>query len=826
MGVEDEATRKIIESLIRNFNLTLADQIYTVRLRDEDYREKAIKLATNDYPNLGKYYYMFVSPLLQYLGPGKGAQRYRPLAVYFITRDEAFRMLYNYLYDDIEQDIISEGHGKDTIKLITVLSAGGGFGSGSFIAIHTLLATLLMARECNFTSKIILNLPIGQNIFIPEPADQTPIDGLDGTEASSAALLLELLYLHRMRPRSKPHGVDNIIKIAGERIGLNIEKFIGVDEIVITSLANVTGGSLREIFDLHDEEVGRFLYPEISAELGPLRENLAKNYGEYMNHISGLPIEFAKELLIPVTVVGVASIQIDPNKTSGLVEKITETLKKLEDTVKYKDDMRKKRDQLSKELEASIIELNRLEKEYQDIKLDNVRRNEDIIRRLNEIANVKNIILNNIASLNRKIDELNVTQDFNIAEQHIIGFENLFVNLANLRDLLTLKHELDNSIENAKKLLAETLSKDAIINLVKQITFVEASLDILQILLTSLNDLSNRINRYKESIEPSMLDRIKNRAKCKTYSRSETIHKTIIERRDELDKHVNSCRKDLEHVKNIYNIQLRKLENEINNINNRIKNLKEEIENTNNAIQNAILQEGTTREELQKLYGDLSRELLRDFQKYYGNLLREISLEEFVKTLSKSIISNKGDISKNVGINLIIEVIRNINDEVANNIVAAMATYMNNLKYFVNIDPGDVYTLARIVGISNIELINRCLSESIYIVVSPDNEKLANEIVRRLGRNINIFKIDNAKTSFITYIRRRIVTPIQIKEVRESLKKFFEVVMRKTGEATINEYRGLAYLTLDINNKDFMDYLENIKKSLEKFEEEYNKLIH
>lgn len=843
MGVEDESTRRVLEKLIMEHGFVTDDQIYEVVIDEKYYKRDAMRLARNDFTALRRYYSMFVEPILAYLGPGKGVQRYRPLARHFITRRDSIGMMRRYLEDDVRVDLRVGVEPKESIRVVYVLSAGGGFGSGSLIEINTLLSRLLEANGLNYITKAVLNIPAGLEYFKLEP-EQTPIvDGERGSLASSAALLLELLYLHGgliRRGPSRRRYEDALLKLTMDYAGIKLDGLRGVDEIIVSTFAGIPGSGADEVFELHDTEMGRFLYPETRAELGQLRENIHNQFSNYMAEVAGRVTDFAKELLIPVTVVGAFSIQVSPERAKGLIEEIkalSEKIKKLEEERKRLDQQIKQQSDLQEALEREQrVKMG----EIDEISKERIRTSAiEEIRRIEAVG--RSISTDLIPAMKRTVDKVrdDVVTGLNVdprgALEAVRTLSTVVSDALNKREVADLKNEFQSRMSKIKETLGkQDLNKSDIVDLVKNVLILEIAYSALTYYKNELEGIKkDKINTTKEAARPGYLDRLFNKHKCNVHRLlgdiSERISKgiqslvlaTALNDADNMIKKAWSKHEEFENT----------LRKEIGNIADRIKSAekrKKELEDDLSKVNSELAEAEHT---LKGKYRDLSRVLLTDIQRYCANLLEHIDIEKFVDVLRRKGIEH-------IGVSTVLEAIKEMNERLANNVMGTIKQRMHGLSYFAYIEVEDANKLGKILGMEK-KIIEDTFSEERYVVASSDNERLAKELAGSLIPEEKLeercFIIKDAKTSFITYVKRKLVIPLQVREIREALRAFFEEVDRYIetkgegqeggGLTRVKEYRGLAYMTLDVESKDIIEYLERVKESLDKFEGELKKLI-
>lgn len=831
MGVIDKKTEEVL-NMLKGYNFADSDQIYILKLEEGEYRDEAIITSAKlEYENLLRYYDMFVSPIMQYLGPGKGVQRYRPLAKYFITRSKVFQELVNIFNSDIDEDIFNEGHNNEQIRLIAVLSAGGGFGSGSLHYILTLLTTLLRNRNINYYTRTIINIPTGNIGYSPRIEDLAPVDGLEGTKAAAAALLLELLYLHTQRP-GREDQEDYLLKMGFTNARLNPElaKISGVDDIVLTTFTNIAGRDITSIYDIHDEEVGRFLYSEVRRELGPLRENIMTHYGEYMNYIANIAIQdrfkdFAIELLVPVTVIGVASIKMDPDKVQKLLNDIVNKSSNLESHKEILKNLKSTMDELIEQKAKLQSKLNALEEGFSKVKLDSLRKDIGLRAKLDEIDRAIRYISNLTGELNRRIDNLINVENFARAESEVDHLTRFYNDLINSTLLENRIDDIENAIRRCGDLLSRSkLSIDDIAELGRNIVLLENSLDVLQRTRRQLEEFISRVNNYRNRIEPGLLDKILNRDKCRTYGRLSNLYGLVTNGINRLQRILDIYTSGLKEIRDLYEAQLNNIKTEIESTRKSLEVLEDEMKKREKYVDSLVSQIRKLEDELKNDYENASKELLSELQKYHSSILREIDLEKFVKGLKGILERAKVD---RVGISTVISAIRDVNPRLAEEIVSSIINYMRGLRFFATLSPESNEHLASILGL-NVGILNNCLMEHKYIITSPDNNELAQNLVRMMGGEMDTITVERAKMSFIAYIKRRVVVPLQVKEVRDCLKAFFENVDRrvivKDKTETLKEYRGLAYMTLDISDPKLKEYLEKVRNTLVEFEKKLEEI--
>jgi len=852
-GVEiqifDLARESVIKDLIDKKMIKDGDEYIQLKISSELLEDKGQRLREyfsvdwRKYTPILKYWNAKVKSLIDYLGPGRGVQRYRPLARALLVARETIDMVKTVLQSDIDEDIKREPPIGAGLIVSVAFNAGGGFGSGSFIDIVSLFDRLLaitykeLYERTNYI--FVVNLPIGAAwAFKPEDAPA----GVDHLHASAIAALADLLYLLTKDP-DKGGYIDNLVREIGR--ATNIEKlsygFAGRATVILTSYSNISGRNIDEVYNNHDRYMSRLL-AAISSGLitsgGNVLPFIHENVIRAVKNVEQALSECARSRGYPDAVAFTCVIAAIKSIEIPQVEKPEELTNMLKNV---------------RELEPVVNELESRERQIRgclESVNQEIRRLEDLKSRIDKLSGGEMIKLSGFEEVYGSLDDLRkrisgTLEALNSAKvqaekvRDYYGRHDFGNAEASLKSLLRSLEaaeipKIETVLENPKIIerSKEALRKLEVVRIdeksVEEVETLIAIYQILESIRRELGGLQNSLNDVERVVQ-GLRDTAKNdcdryivkklRSECRIYSYiDKAIIKAIEDLKAELSNYGSKVKSMLSEISgrvNQFKVELDR----------RLRSLEKENEERRKELDKLSAELNEKREELNK-----ARESISKYgEEYIRRLLEDLVAAGVLHpserdTIVDRIMKNPDYFAKFIerGEQFKLSDLFSIADELGKtgyNINSSLL--INRLVDYLKVRARD-YPFANIDIDKHLKTLG--LTEPIQgmgqkvrvLYYTEDVDKFIDDIRAKLEVPPQNCITVKAKGSLIMNLEYQLAVPIlAIREVREMFKKFFEEVNILVSEdRSESEPRGYQYLALELSD-EYRKMLEGIKRFIE-----------
>ncbi len=847
LGIDVEIIDMCLEPEVRELLdkriLKKGDHVIHLVAQTDAYSLNSVRKFGSFYmPRLLKYW-AIINENIRGLYQGSGVFRYRPLARYFIyhsTSGGYEHPFLSVLFSDINSDMIDDFKplNPQFITELYVVSLGGGFGSGSFIDISSIVDYIMNEH---FYGKprfklFFLALPIG---FEKRPRNEDLVFGhLEESQASAGAAFLELLYILN---KSLVNGYeDAFTKIVSDAMGLprsykmmfDINATIG---LFLSSYRHISGTDIEDIYNNFGNQaiialtilLQRLLREIYDADIQGRRAYFP-SYREIADKL-----RIPRELLYPITTYGVEIIKLDLAPLLG--SKIIE----LNNEKKYREsDI----ETLEHELKLELEEIEALNK-YKD-KLTNVynsidiwkgegaRLDVDAVTKLNEVREkIREIhiyvesawtLINNKQYREARIQLSSAIQSSAALEGEIEWLIN---------EIRKIYGDIKNVIEKHRRVIdrIESINAEGVSELKLRIDTIIDDINSMRDTITRLGKLIallNRLNNIGSSLETvkALLSRViektsnecswipPRRAPCKVKDNGEQLRGSL----SQLGNKIISTYDSVNVLRRKYEDLVSKLKNEINKA---IVRLESALTKRNQSVRNRNAEITKAKEKVRELSNNIVVEHTRVLSELIArntylperiaNYIIELALEKGVEAVKDLTISKL--------YTEFLKIDAGIAEQLLDNIIMRLREFLNTGKYRVSfIDPE---ILPKILGIDD----KFKIRQHKYILLSSDEEELA-ELVRKHLANVEVFVSKTIRGSYIAAANFIFGIPlISVNEFRELIHSYATRTTRRVckvvekargvydieGEEYVDEYRGEAFHVLELD-KDSRSYIDEI----------------
>ncbi len=859
LGIEVEIIDMCLEPEVRKLLderiLKKGDHVIHLVAQADVYSLDSVRRFGKFYmPRLLKYLAM-IGENIRGLSQGSGVFRYRPLARYFIYHSTAGgyeHPFLNMLFSDIRSDI------NDDLKplnpqLITelyVVSLGGGFGSGSFIDIASIVDYMM---DEHFYGKqrfklFLLTLPIG---FERRPRNEDLVfSRLEESQASAGAALLELLYILN---KSLVDGYeDAFTKIVSNAMGLprsykmkfNINATIG---LILSTYRRISGADIEDIYRNFDDQAVAALTILLQRLLREIYEADIQGRRAYFPSYREIAdkLRMPRELLYPIATYGVEIIRLDlaPLLRSKIIELNSEKKRRECDIEALEQELKLERE----EIEALNRCRDRLAKVLDSInewREEGAKLDADVVSKLSEakekVREAHVYVENAWTATNSKqyreaqIQLSNAIQTSAVLEGKIEGLINEIrkicediksvierhrrvvdlIKHVNAEGVSELKHRIDMVIDNINSMRDTITRLGKLIALLNELSNIGSSLEVVKALLSKIVE--------QASSECSWIKR----APCKVRDNGEQLGSAL----SELESKIVSTYDSVNALRRQYEDLVNKLRNEISKA---ITNLESALAKKNESVRIRSAEIAEAREKVRELSSNMDIERARVLSELIArntylpervaNYIIELALERGIEAVKDLTISKLYSEFLKIDVG--------VAGQLLDNIVMRLREFLNTGEYRVSfIDPE---ILPKILGIDE----RFTIRQHKCIVLSGDEEELA-ELLKKHLTNVEIFVSKTIRGSYIAAVKLIFGIPlISINEFRELIhsyatrttRRVYKVVEKARGlydaeaEEYVEEYKGEAFHVLELD-EDARRYIDEIINAVLDFDRKVKEL--
>ena len=866
MAYMDEE-KKIYDKLINNYDFVFGDHIRILMLPEHEYRADTIlgNSIVYGYKPIRRYW-KIADNVIRNLGPRKGVKRYRPLARYFVTN------VIDTINQTIRDDIIHDFNRKPPDVALFIASSGGGFGSGSFSTIASLIK-----EEYDSTTALFLHLPLFTRYSLP--SEDAPFGHSDAL-ASVGITLLELMYLYELSQDGKSYE-DGLTKNAAQILNLSSGfRLRPIDYIVLSGMTGISKmhpaiASIKEEFDKHDEVFARIILATISGfvkrggQLIQILQDNPKIHTYKAQVVDQLKIKRKKEsnseqqgqekglvsIAMPVDVYSAGYIELPKKKVREVARNVQELSRQRCETENRIKDIEEKLDKLASELNRLAMrkgeynkELERLRKISTETDIEELVASmpnaKQILEGLNDLENnsakfklISEIIINAISGIHGVIiaDKKGVAQALDLLSSKDFGekigqLQTYAINVINqARNIISIIAPDLTSSYNAgqKTAIQEACTKKRLLDEIS--SYINKVKETINTLSDSLGKIETVAMKYRGKVlcgKPCKLSKIIKRlgdSFSGILSESTNIISWINTVLRDLDEYIKGYERNLLENINAIDANIKDIKNKVNEAEKEKELLEERLKNLNHELSSNIAIFIHNYVKMFETIGAVSLENV-NIQGLVKNVLLSSNIQEKIMEI---IENNLESISSIKGA---IDLVSQLSNVAASQLWNSIADSVIQRADAQTLTIDRVIYFAKKFGLSE-DITSYSSVAEYYVLYTDDNRELAKQLIERLqgkAKSVQQSELTSEAYSFIAVIKKQMNVPIiAIKEAREAIKKALEkitIFVCKDSEKGLNcdnvveEFRGLRFTTLDPESPEFLEFLEGVKKSIESYE--------